>query len=179
MNTNKNVPNDVSEDLLAEWEELKEKMSEQAPDIDAQKALEFLDEIFIAARHEYFGMESVKGLNNFSKALKNGEYVIGVDYHPTQYRDIFHYNEKLSSFEIFHFRDLGSNVMPPLKLKRVLSISVTDSSLPRILSALPTFDDLVVSRKNNFLELSNVMPSKFEEVIENLNKGVKNNEEIK
>ena len=58
MNTNKNVPNDVSEDLLAEWEELKEKMSEQAPDIDAQKALEFLDEIFIAARHEYFGMES-------------------------------------------------------------------------------------------------------------------------
>ena len=39
MNTNKNVPNDVSEDLLAEWEELKEKMSEQAPDIDAQKAL--------------------------------------------------------------------------------------------------------------------------------------------
>ena len=141
--------------------------------------LELLDEISTKVRHEYFGMESVKGLNNFSKALKSGEYVIGVDYHPTQYRDIFHYNEKLRSFEIFHFRDLGSNVMPPLKLKRVLSISVTDSSLPRILSALPTFDDLVVSRKNNFLDLSNVMPSKFEEVIENLNKGVKNNEEIK
>ena len=62
--------------------------------------------------------------------------------------------------------------MPPLKLKRVLSISVTDSSLPRILSALPTFDDLVVSHKNNFLDLSSINLSKFEEVIENLNKGV-------
>ena len=179
MNINEKSPYNITEEMREEWESFKKHFNGEVPDIDSEEVLILLDEISTKARHEYFGMESVKGLNNFSKALKNGEYVIGVDYHPTQYRDIFHYNEKLSSFEIFHFRDLGSNVMPPLKLKRVLSISVTDSSLPRILSALPTFDDLVVSRKNNFLDLSNVMPSKFEEVIENLNKGVKNNEEIK
>ncbi len=172
MKIDDNVPDSIAKDLLEEWIKFKTNSNEEVPNIDVEEVFEVWDEMCTKARNEYFGIESVKGLNNFTNALKRGEYVIGVDYHPTQYRDIFHYSKELGCLEIFNFRDLGPNTMPPLKLKRTVTVSVTNSTLPRFLSTLPTFDDLVVSRKNNFLDLSNVMPSKFEEVIENLNKGV-------
>jgi len=172
MNNNEKSPDSIAEEVLKEWERFKINSNEEVPDINAKEVLELLDEISTKVRHEYFGIESVKGINNFCEALKNGEYVIGVDYNPTQYRDIFHFSKELGCLEIFNFSDLGPNTMPPLKLKRTFSVSVTDSTLYFFLCTLPPFDDLIVSHKNNFLDLSNIMPSKFEEVIENLNKGV-------
>ena len=172
MNINEKSPYNITEEMREEWESFKKHFNGEVPDIDSEEVLILLDEISTKARHEYFGMESVNEISDFYKALINGEYVIGVDYNPTQYLDIFHFSKELGCLEIFNFSDLGPNTMPPLKLKRTFSVSVTDSTLYFFLCTLPPFDDLIVSHNNNFLDLSNVMPSKFEEVIENLNKGV-------
>ena len=71
MNNNEKSPDSIAEEVLKEWERFKINSNEEVPDINAKEVLELLDEISTKVRHEYFGIESVKGINNFCEALKN------------------------------------------------------------------------------------------------------------
>lgn len=115
---------------------------------------------YIKALIEQYDIEVVTTKNKLIKALKQGDYVIGIDYNPFLFQNVFHYENGL--LEFFKFADVGDQIAAPLRLKREKSILLgTSSSLifKAFVDSMPHYDEFMVCRKGNLLDIENIPPS--------------------
>ena len=115
---------------------------------------------YIEGTFKQYAIEIVNPKNKLINALKQGDYVIGIDYNPFLFQNVFHYKNGL--LEFFKFEDAGELVMAPLKLNREVSIflGTSNSSLFEVfIDTMPHYDDLIVYRKGNLLDIKNIQPS--------------------
>lgn len=118
------------------------------------------EEEYIKGIFNQYDMEIVTPKKKLINALKQGDYVIGIDYNPFLFQNVFHYENGL--LEFFKFADVGKTVMAPLKLKREKSILLgTSSSLifKAFVDSMPHYDEFIVCRKGNLLDMENIPPS--------------------
>lgn len=135
-----------------------------------RKAIQIVDgqfkEIFLTEKEyievlfEQYDVEIVTPKNKLINALKKGDYVIGIDYNPFLFQNVFHYENGL--LEFFKFADVGDQIAAPLRLKREKSILLgTSSSLifKAFVDSMPHYDEFMVCRKGNLLDIENIPPS--------------------
>lgn len=135
-----------------------------------RKAIQIVDgqfkEIFLTEKEyievlfEQYDVEIVTPKNKLINALKQGDYVIGIDYNPFLFQNVFHYENGL--LEFFKFADVGDQIAAPLRLKREKSILLgTSSSLifKAFVDSMPHYDEFIVCRKGNLLDIENIPPS--------------------
>ena len=124
------------------------------------KEIPVSEEEYVEAYFEQYGIEIVTPKEKLINALRQGDYVIGVDYNPFVLQDVFHYEN--GRFEFLKFADIGREVMAPLKLKREQTLYLPPS-LPNVLSSLikgmAHYDDFIVCRKGHLLDTENIAPS--------------------
>ena len=129
--------------------------------VDGQlKFVPVSEEEYVKGTFELYDMEIVTPKNKFINALKRGDYVIGVDYNPFLYHNVFHYENGV--LEFFKFDDESELFMAPLRLKREETIFLGTSSSPifkLFIDTMPHYDDLIVCRKGNLLDIENIPPS--------------------
>lgn len=118
------------------------------------------EEEYVEGYFEQYGVEIVTPKNKLINALKQGDYVIGIDYNPFVLQDVFHYEN--GKFEVLKFADVGTEVMAPLRLKREQTL-VLPTSHPKVIEALikgmAHYDDFIVCRKGHLLDTDNIAPS--------------------
>ena len=128
--------------------------------VDGQfKEIPLSENEYIEVLFEQYDMEIVTSENKLINALKQGNYVIGVDYNPFLFQNVFHYENGL--FEIFKFENIGGQIAP-LRLKREKSIlhgTNISLNLKTFVDAMPHYDEFVVYRKGNLLDIENIPPS--------------------
>lgn len=118
------------------------------------------EEEYIKETFEQYGIEIVTHRNKLINALMQGDYVIGVDYNPFLFQNVFHY--KNGMFEFFKFADAGEHVMAPLRLERdstILLPKSDSSSWEFFVDNLPHYDEFIVYRKGNLLDIDSIPPS--------------------
>lgn len=118
------------------------------------------EEEYIKETFEQYDIEIVTPRNKLINALKQGDYVIGIDYNPFLLQNVFHY--KNGMFEFFKFADIGEHIMAPLRLKREKSIFVQTAGLAdfqAFVNAMAHYDEFIVYRKGNLLDIENIPPS--------------------
>lgn len=118
------------------------------------------EEEYVEGYFEQYGVEIVTPKNKLINALKQGDYVIGIDYNPFVLQDVFHYEN--GKFEVLKFADVGIEVMAPLRLKREQTLYLP-ASHPNVLDALikgmAHYDDFIVYRKGHLLDTESIAPS--------------------
>lgn len=118
------------------------------------------EEEYIKGIFNQYDMEIVTPKKKLINALKQGDYVIGIDYNPFLFQNVFHYENGL--LEFFKFADVGDQIAAPLRLKREKSILLgTSSSLifKAFVDSMPHYDEFIVCRKGNLLDIENIPPS--------------------
>ena len=133
------------------------------------KEVQTSEEKYLKAWFEQFGVEIVTPKEKLITALKNGDYVIGVDYNPFVLQDVFHY--KNGVFEFIKFSDISTQAIHPLRLRREQSILLpADSPLgvEVFLAGMAHYDDFIVSRKDNLLDIGSIPPSLVESMQEQI-----------
>lgn len=118
------------------------------------------EEEYIKETFEQYGIEIVTPRNKLINALKNGDYVIGVDYNPFLFQNVFHYKNGMIDF--LKFADVGEHIMAPLRLERdstILLPKADSSSWEFFVDNLPHYDDFIVYRKGNLLDIESIPPS--------------------
>lgn len=118
------------------------------------------EEEFVKITFEQYDIEIVTQKDKLINALKQGNYVIGVNYNPFVLENVFHYENEILDF--FKFKDVGEHIMPPLRLKKDSSILIkkTDSSFwETIADAIANYDEFIICRKGNLLDIENIPPS--------------------
>ena len=114
------------------------------------------EEEYIKNYYEAYGIEDVTPKDKLVAALKNGDYVIGVDFNPLVLYSVYHYED--GEFDVFHFRDDCPFNPSPLKLERAITV-LCPTSIDDIIDFLPNFDGFLVSKKENLLDLQNIPPT--------------------
>ena len=82
---------------------------------------EYINELF-----KQYDVKIVTPKYKFINSLKNGDYIIGIDYNPLLLQNVFHYENGV--LEFFKFADIGESVMAPLRLIREERIFLGTSS---------------------------------------------------
>lgn len=128
--------------------------TENGVDIRVMTQEEYVKDFF-----EKYGVEVVTPRKKLIAALRRGDYVIGIDYNPMILHNVFHY--KYGKFEMFKFNDIGPQA-EPLKLKRDLTFCFHKSKLDSFLDTLPHYDEFIVCRKGDLIDIKNIPLSKYE-----------------
>lgn len=118
------------------------------------------EEEYIRGYFEQYGVEIVTPKDKLINALKQGDYVIGIDYNPFVLQDVFHYENGM--FEFLKFADIGQDIMVPLRLRREQSMLFPATMQPNFeafLQGMAHYDDFIVSRKGNLLDTESIPPS--------------------
>ena len=118
------------------------------------------EEEYIRGYFEQYGVEIVTPKDKLINALKQGDYVIGIDYNPFVLQDVFHYENGM--FEFLKFADIGQEIMVPLRLRREQSMLFPATMQPdfeAFLKGMSHYDDFIVSRKGNLLDIESIPPS--------------------
>lgn len=124
------------------------------------KIISVSEKEYIDGMFKQYDVEIVTPKDKLVNALKNGDYVIGVDYNPFLFQNVFHY--KNGMIEFFRFADVGKNVMVPLRLSREETIFLgtsSSSTFKLFIDTMPHYDDLIVYRKGNLLDIENITRS--------------------
>lgn len=140
------------------------------------KAVPVSEEEYIKIYFEQFGIEIVTPKEKLINALKNGDYVIGIDYNPFILHDVFHYEN--GKFEFLKFRDISTQAIHPLRLRREQSILLPanmPSDFEAFLQGMAHYDDFIVSRKGKLLDTDNIPPS-IADLIQEMIKNKENND---
>lgn len=134
------------------------------------KEVPVTEEEYVEGYFEQYGIEIVTPKDKLINALKQGDYVIGVDYNPFVLQDVFHYEN--GRFEFLKFADVGIEVMAPLRLKREQTLYLP-ASHPNVLDALikgmAHYDDFIVCRKGHLLDTENIPLSMLDMIQESIN----------
>ena len=107
-----------------------------------------------------YDIEIVTTKSKFINALKQGNYVIGVDYNPFLFQNVFHYKNGI--LEFYRFADVGNHLLAPLKLKReqTIFLGASSSSIFEVFfDTLPHYDEFIVCHKGNLIDIENIPPS--------------------
>ena len=118
------------------------------------------EEEYVEGYFEQYGIEIVTPKDKLINALKQGDYVIGVDYNPFVLQDVFHYDN--GKFEFLKFADVGIEVMAPLRLKREKTLYLPANHpnvLDSLIKGMAHYDDFIVSKKGNLLDTESIPPS--------------------
>ena len=118
------------------------------------------EEEYIKGIFNQYDMKIVTPKNKLINALKQGDYVIGIDYNPFLFQNVFHYENGI--LEFFRFADIGDRTMAPLRLKRDTSILFRKNSysnLTAFVDTMPHYDEFIVCRKGNLLDIENIPPT--------------------
>lgn len=131
--------------------------------------IQLSEEEYVKRYFEEYGIEIVTQKDKLIDALKNGDYIIGIDYNPLILQDVFHYDN--DKFEFLKFRDIDTNVIAPLRLKRETSIYCPDNTtadFDAFIKVISKYDDFIVSRKGYLLDIENIPPSLLDMMQEEL-----------
>ncbi len=129
-----------------------------------RKAIQIVDgqfkEIFLTEKEyievlfEQYDVEIVTPKNKLINALKQGEYIIGIDYNPFVLVNVFHYENGM--IECFKFTDGDDQFKTRLKL--VLEVAIfTQTMSPTYfedtVKAMSHYDDFIVCRKGQLFDI--------------------------
>ena len=109
---------------------------------------------------EQYDVEIVTPKNKLINALKQGEYIIGIDYNPFVLVNVFHYENGM--IECFKFTDADDQFKTRLKLVREVSIftqTMSPSYFEDTVKAMSHYDDFIVCRKGQLFDIENIPPS--------------------
>ena len=115
---------------------------------------------YIERTFKEYDIEVVTPKKKFINAMKQGDYIIGVDYNPFLFQNVFHYEN--SVLEFFRFADVGNHLLAPLKLKREQTIFLgarSSSMFEVFFDTLPHYDEFIVCHKGNLIDIENIPPS--------------------
>lgn len=124
------------------------------------KEIPISEEEFVKVTFKQYDIEIVTQKDKLINALKQGYYVIGVDYNPFILQNVFHYEKGMIDF--LKFADVGEHIMAPLRLERdstILLPKADSSSWKFFVDNLPHYDDFIVYRKGNLLDTESIPPS--------------------
>ena len=124
------------------------------------KEVPISEEEYLKLFFEQFGIEIVTPKEKLINALKNGDYVIGVDYNPFILHDVFHYEN--GKFEFLKFKDISTQAIHPLRLRREQSILLPankPADFETFLKGMSHYDDFIVNRKGDLLDTESIPPS--------------------
>ena len=129
-----------------------------------RKAIQIVDgqfkEIFLTEKEyievlfEQYDVEIVTPKNKLINALKEGDYIIGINYNPFVLVNVFHYENGM--IECFKFTDGDDQFKTRLKL--VLEVAIfTQTMSPTYfedtVKAMSHYDDFIVCRKGQLFDI--------------------------
>ena len=129
-----------------------------------RKAIQIVDgqfkEIFLTEKEyievlfEQYDVEIVTPKNKLINALKQGDYIIGINYNPFVLVNVFHYENGM--IECFKFTDGDDQFKTRLKL--VLEVAIfTQTMSPTYfedaVKAMSHYDDFIVCRKGQLFDI--------------------------
>ena len=129
-----------------------------------RKAIQIVDgqfkEIFLTEKEyievlfEQYDVEIVTPKNKLIDALKQGDYIIGINYNPFVLVNVFHYENGM--IECFKFTDGDDQFKTRLKL--VLEVAIfTQTMSPTYfedtVKAMSHYDDFIVCRKGQLFDI--------------------------
>lgn len=118
------------------------------------------EEQYIEECFNQYSVEIVTQKDKLVNALRQGDYVIGIDYNPFVLQDVFHYEN--GKFEFLKFADIGEEVMLPLKLRREQTLLLPENKpfvLDALIGGMSHYDDFIVCRKGRLLDTESIVPS--------------------
>ena len=118
------------------------------------------EEEYIKETFEQYGIEIVTQKDKLIKALKQGNYVIGIDFNPFLFQNVFHYDNM--KFEFFKFANAGKHLLAPLRLERITSVMLPKANnlaFELLVENMPHYDEFIVCRKGGLLNIENIPPS--------------------
>ena len=154
MKANANTDNEVKKTRIDADSEIYNKNRSDKLEDGQFKEIFLTEKEYIEVLFEQYDVEIVTPKNKLINALKQGDYIIGINYNPFVLVNVFHYENGM--IECFKFTDGDDQFKTRLKL--VLEVAIfTQTMSPTYfedtVKAMSHYDDFIVCRKGQLFDI--------------------------